>query len=116
MALLSHANGGHSGPHAPPVDAPISQLCRHVAALEAKLDRLGELMAGRRKENLTVEEVAAMTGRSAFSVRRWIKEKKLRAIRIAEGGPRGRLLVPRAELDRLVATGKGSSIPESAVN
>lgn len=110
-----HRRGSFVEPLAPSVDAPISQLCRHVAALEIKLDQLKALLSGHHKEYLTVEEVAALTGRAEFTVRRWIREGKLRAIRIAEGGPRGRLLISRAEIERIIATGKGGSVPDAAV-
>ena len=87
---------------------------RRLPALEEKLDDMRALLSSHRKDNYLVEEVAAMTGRSEYTVRRWVAENKLKAIRIAEGGPRGRLLVPRTELERLVAAGKGAHVPEVA--
>ncbi len=82
--------------------------------LERKLDGLHELLSGRRKEHYVVEEVAAMTGRSEYTVRRWVSQGQLRAIRISEGGPRGRLLIPRAEIERLVAAAKGGKIADQS--
>jgi excisionase family DNA binding protein len=94
----------------------IADLCGRLPAVLEKLDRLDELLTGRRKENFVVEEVAELTGRSEYTIRRWITEGKLKAVRIAEGGPRGRLLIPRAELDRLVACGRGADIPATALD
>lgn len=84
--------------------------------LERKLDDVLQLLAGQRKDLYTIDEIAELTGRSAYTVRRWVTEGKLTATRVAAGGPRGRLLIARAELDKLVASGKGACIPECAVN
>jgi excisionase family DNA binding protein len=99
----------------PPSEAALASLSRAIATVDRKLDQLRELCTGQRKEHLTVAEVAALTGRSEFTTRRWISQGRLKATRLAEGGPRGRLLIARAELDRLVASGKGGEIPDSAV-
>ena len=104
-----------NGAFLPPSEAAVASLCQAIAVVDRKLDQLRELFGGQRKEQLTVAEVAALTGRSEYTVRRWISQGRLKAIRLAEGGPRGRLLIARAELDRLVACGKGRSIPDSAV-
>ncbi len=86
-----------------------------IPSLEKKLEALRELLTSRRKEHLVVEEVADLTGRSAYTIRRWISDGKLKAIRLRDGGPRGKLLVPRSELERLVATGKGANVPDAVV-
>lgn len=97
------------------VEARVIDLCGHLPVVLEKLDHLRELLAGKRKESLLVEEVAELTGRSEYTIRRWVTEGKLKAVRIAEGGPRGRLLIPRSELDRLVAAGRGAAIPATAL-
>jgi excisionase family DNA binding protein len=89
--------------------------CR-LPQLERKVEDVLRLLAAHRKDMFTVDELAELTGRSAYTVRRWIAEGKLAAIRVTSGGPRGRLLIARAELDKLIASGKGACIPESAVN
>jgi excisionase family DNA binding protein len=90
-------------------------------AATAILDALGELRAAQQaildrldsriKANYTVEEVAALTGRSPYTVRRWLKEEKIAAIRVCGTGPRGRLLIPREEFQKLILSGKGTHIP-----
>src|SRR6266478_5019627 len=62
---------------------------RRFVVLEEKLDGLRDLLSRRRKDSFTVEEIAELTGRSAYTIRRWIALGKLKASRIAEGGPRG---------------------------
>lgn len=96
-------------------DEVLAGLRQSVFALERKIDSLYELLGHQRKGHYTVEELARLTGRSAYTIRRWISEGRLTAIRLAEGGPRGRLLIAHEELDRLVAAGKGGSIPASAL-
>jgi excisionase family DNA binding protein len=99
------------------VESMLGQLfTQKLPALEVKLEGLCELLARRRKDNYLVEDIAELTGRSCFTVRRWIRQKKIRAIRIQDGGPRGRLLIPRSELERLIATGKSVNLPDAAVD
>ena len=98
-----------AGQHAPP------DMLILLKQINSKVDDLRGGLAQHRKDFHTVEELAQLTGRTPYTIRRWIGEGRLTAIRIAEGGPRGRLLIPRAELDRLVATGKGGGIPSTAL-
>ncbi|MCE9560534.1 MAG: helix-turn-helix domain-containing protein [Planctomycetes bacterium] len=89
------------------MESQVANLCGYFPTVLQKLDALRDMLGGTRTRNLLVEEVARLTGRSGFTIRRWIAEGKLKAVRIAEGGPRGRLLVPSTELDRLIACGRG---------
>lgn len=70
-----------------------------------ELEEIRATLSGLRKSHYTVEEVAELVGRSAYTVRRWIAEKQLLARRIEGTGPKGRLLVPREELTRLMSQG-----------
>ncbi len=84
--------------------------------LKAELELIRATLQARRKDHYTVEEVAELTGRTPYTVRRWITEKRIKAIRISGTGPKGRLLVPREELDTLIAAGLGARVPDGAAD
>lgn len=90
----------------PPVNAPPTDLERVLA----ELARLRDLLEDRVKPLLTVGEVAELVGRNEYTVRRWIKENRLAATRVSGTGPKGRLLIRREDLDRLLG---GTSVPTS---
>jgi hypothetical protein len=101
-------------PHLPPATAPsnnlnVEQLFVHLQAkidkLASRLDEIHDLVTGHTKEHLTVAEFAGSAGRSAYTVRRWISEGRLKASRISDTGERGRLLIHRSELQRLIGAG-----------
>lgn len=85
--------------HTDITEADVKELLRRIAA---RLDQVTEQLAGRTKPHFTVEEVASLTGRSPYTVRRWIAEGRLNATRVQGTGPRGRLLVPKEELAKLI--------------
>ena len=70
-----------------------------------------EMLAGARKAFYTVEEVAQLTGRTPYTVRRWVTAKRIAATRVDGTGPRGRLLIARDQLDHLISSGLGTEIP-----
>ena len=74
------------------------------------------LASAKTKSHLTVEEVGELTGRAAYTVRRWIKQGLIEAVRVPGTGPKGRLLVPREQLAKLVARGLGIDLPGIAVD
>lgn len=89
----------------------ISNSLDELKELPGVIADLKATVQGAQKEWLTVREVADLTGRSDFTVRRWIKEEKIDAIRIEGSGSKGQLLIPRSELRKLIPIGKGSQIP-----
>jgi len=84
--------------------------CPAFRTILGKLELIEELMRGREKPFYSVDEVAERYGRSAYTIRRWISEGRLKATRLQDGGPRGRLMIAREELARLDVSG---SIPAS---
>ncbi len=76
---------------------------------------LGERLNSNAKPFLTVEEFAQLTGRAPYTVRNWIKERRIKATRVSGTGPRGRLLVARSELDRVLEAGRGAHVPSAAL-
>ena len=83
--------------------------------LLAEIVAVKESLRENRKQKLTVEEVAELTGRSAFTVRRWIKEGLIHADRVQGTGPKGRLIVDRDALDQLMKRGKTGHTPDTAM-
>lgn len=96
-------------------EAPVAELLTQVAAMlervDRKIDGVVERLAGAVKDFYTVDEVAQLTGRAPYTVRSWIKDGRIRAERVSGTGPRGRLLVPHAELKKLIASGCGARVP-----
>lgn len=89
----------------------VDQVLQHLRILDAKLDEVRSLLDRRHKDFYTVEEFAQLVGRSAYTTRRWIASRKIHATRVSGTGPRGRLLIARSELLRLVAVGQGGNLP-----
>jgi excisionase family DNA binding protein len=88
----------------------LAQIQAHMRKLCSRLDEIHGLVTGHTKEHLTVAEVAEMSGRSAYTIRRWITEGRLKASRVIDTGQRGRLLIHRAELRRLIEGGRGENL------
>lgn len=86
-----------------------------IATIHAKLDALIAVAEEHHKPLLTVDEVADLTGRSAYTVRRWVKQGLLRARRVDGAGPKGRLLTERGELERLLRRGLAEQVPAAAL-
>jgi excisionase family DNA binding protein len=76
--------------------------------LAALVGELRQLLAHLPQQNsnsarfFTTEQIAQLSGRSAYTVRRWISQGRLRATRVTGTGPRGRLLIPATELEKLI--------------
>jgi excisionase family DNA binding protein len=98
-----------------PADAG-QQIIALLVDMRAAVDEIRARLEGSCKPLLTIEEVAQLTGRAPYTVRRWVKEGQLNATRVAGAGPRGRLLVPREQVQRLVGLGRGGSIPAELLN
>ena len=90
-------------------------LRAQIHALLARLDRISAALEENRKPVYTVEELARLVGRDPYTVRAWIRAGKVRATRVAGTGPKGRLQVDRAEIDRIIAGGLGGHVPDSGV-
>jgi excisionase family DNA binding protein len=75
------------------------------------LTEVRDRLAGHHKPVYTVEELAGLTGRSPYTIRRWIKQHKIEACRLDGTGARGRLLISRDQLQRLIRTGMGGRVP-----
>jgi excisionase family DNA binding protein len=92
-----------SGPHAPD---PIAEQLLLLPLILASLTEVRQILTGKMKSHLTVEEAAEELGRSDYTIRTWIREGRLPAVRVTGTGPRGRLLIARDDIRQLVSTGK----------
>lgn len=84
--------------------------------LSGDVQDIKEKLDGTQKSHYVVDEVARMTGRAPYTVRTWIRSGRIRAERVAGTGPKGRLLIPREELAKLIADAKGDGVPAIAVD
>ena len=94
---------GPSPGHQPPIGPVLDYIL-------AALDEIKDCLAGRTKSHLTVAELARQVGRSEYTVRRWITEGRITATRVAGTGPKGRLLIAREQLNKLVMAGSGTNL------
>lgn len=94
----------------------VREILDAVRSISARVNDIESALHNTSKPQLTVEEVAQACGRSAYTVRRWITQGRLTAIRIGGCGPRGRLLIDRAQLRRLLDSGLGEHVPAIAIS
>lgn len=80
-------------------------LTEKFEQVEQNIQELKRQVSGRYKPLLTVNEAAEFTGRSAYTVRRWIAEGRLKAERVQGTGPRGRMLITREQLHQVLGRG-----------
>lgn len=92
------------------IDELATRLTEQISSFSIRLETLSDLLQGATKDYYTVDEVASKTGRSTYTVRRWVKEGRIQATRIDGTGPRGRLLISCQELDNLVRSGLGNKL------
>jgi excisionase family DNA binding protein len=95
--------------------AALRDILSVVLYLKLAIDDLREQLSSKRKSHYTVGELADVFGRSPFTVRRWITEGRIKAIRVEGTGPRGRLLVSRDQLQALLANGMAGNVPDAVI-
>lgn len=98
----------------------VKDLRASVQHLRRELDgaflELRAIIEGKRKAYVTIEELASLTGRAPYTVRTWVKQGRVRALRVSGTGPKGRLLISRDEVEKLIKTGLSSQIPPIVVD
>jgi excisionase family DNA binding protein len=96
-------------------EVTLSDVLTQLQEVRDAVRSLNERLSTKTKPFLTVEEVAELTGRAPYTIRTWIKDGRIRATRVNGTGPRGRLLVARGELERIVEGGKGEDVSAAAI-
>ncbi len=98
----------------------VDEIRTAIGELRERFDEavaeLRRRIEGQHKSHYTIEEVAALTGRAPYTVRSWVKDGLIAATRIQGTGPKGRLLVPHGEIQRLVAAGRGRRLSPVAAS
>jgi excisionase family DNA binding protein len=82
--------------------------------VHCELKELRANITGLRKPFYNIEEVANLVGRTAYTVRRWVKEGRLQATRASGTGPKGHLLIAREQLNNHMSLGLAARLPEAA--
>jgi hypothetical protein len=96
-----------------PADASIRPLLEEIVR---RLQRVEDAVSGARKDYFTVEEFAKHVRRAPYTIRKWLKEKLIRAEKVAGTGPRDRWVIPADELKKVVDAGHGAHVAPIAVN
>ena len=94
----------------------LAEVFNLLIELRSAVEDIRGQLSKRQKPHLTVEELAELVGRSPYTVRRWISEQRITAIRIDGSGPKGRLLIPREQLDALISQGLGAAVPDAVMD
>jgi len=90
------------------IPAELMAVLKHLLTA---IDDIRDQLSGTHKSHYCVEEVARMTGRSPYTIRRWVAERRLKATKVEGTGPKGRLLIPHEDVSRLIERGLGAKIP-----
>lgn len=99
-----------------PVAPTLQGIADTIGRLEAKVTRILSALNATCKSHYSVEEIAHLTGRSPYTVRRWISDGRIQAQRVTGTGPKGRLLVAHTEIRKLIEGGLGAGVPEYAAD
>src|SRR5262249_16111603 len=89
-----------------------NELISVLKDILAAIDDVRKQLARKVKHYFTVDEIADLTGRTPFTVRRWIKEGRITATRVEGNGAKGKLLIARYEIAKLVASGMTTEITD----
>jgi len=94
----------------------LREMLSHLRELSRGMHEIRERLAAGFKPHFTVSEFAGLVGRAEYTVRTWISQGKIAAFRVPDTGPKGRLLIPRAELESLVGRGEAGHVPAALMS
>ena len=89
----------------------LEDLRQEVSDLRERVSEALTKMGALRRQYYSVNEVARLVGRSAYTVRRWLREGRLQGIKVIGDAPiqrdsrRAPYLIPRDEVVRLLQRG-----------
>jgi excisionase family DNA binding protein len=87
------------------------ELLGLIPHLVVAVTEIKQLLCSRQKDYYTVDEFAEIVRRAPYTIRSWVKDGRINATRVSGTGPRGRLLIPRAEIEKVTHAGLGGQIP-----
>ncbi len=85
----------------------LEDLSREVAGLRMDL-RASLAPKHKSKPFYTVRELATELGRSPYTIRRWIREGKIDALKLNSGGPRDRYLIDYSQVQEMLMNASAS--------
>ncbi len=94
---------------------PLEEVFELLHYLKVTVEDIRSSLSASHKPLYTVEEVARLTGRSAYTIRRWVADGRIRATRVQGTGPKGKLLISRDQLHAIITEGLGGDLPAVAV-
>ena len=111
----TRAKGREDGTRAASLEGALHLARRDIVALRSELKQLVHEVSGLRydlkatltpkwktKPFYTVQELAKHLGRSPYTIRRWIREGKIGAVKLNSGGPRDPYLIEHREVEELI--------------
>ncbi len=94
---------------------PLDDMVEVLHYVKVAVDDIRSSLSASHKPLYTVEEVARLTGRSSYTIRRWVADGRIHATRVQGSGPKGKLLIPRDQLHAIVTEGLGGDLPAVAL-
>jgi excisionase family DNA binding protein len=110
----NHADACRTQPGSAQHEESLDEVAVALNNIFRILSQIQASIAGQQKPWLTVNEVAQYTGRTAFTIRRWISNGLIEAKRLPGAGQRGRFLIASDELTRLLSNGSADWLQHTA--
>jgi excisionase family DNA binding protein len=110
MSHLQQSSPSHDSGLGGITEERVEQMLQLLPRILANVDEIRGIVGEHHGRFLSVEEFAKIVHRAPYTIRNWIKEGRIEAIRVIGTGARGRLLIPRAEIEKTVCAGLGERL------